>query len=374
VSKIGAGRRVPRPVAAVFPGLRRERGLQHGRGKEEVVKRLAILPALPLLLVSLASAQQAASSGSSPQPPAPAPEGTVFRSSANLVPLNITVTDGSKHFVKGLTKADFSVFEDGVEQSVQFFEASETPLDLILLIDTSSSMSDKMDVVHEAAIGFLKTMKSTDRGAIVAFADGVDIIQALTPDRTALEEGVRKTRARGATSLNNALYISLKQFGRGAQHQGDVRRQAIAVLSDGEDTSSLVSFEDVLELARKSGVSVYPIVLQSKYAASRIATQAQRRYFSGSEYSMRTLAQETGAQAFFPLQVLELKSIYASIGQELSSQYSLAYSPVNTRADGRFRRITVRVDKHPELRLRTRTGYTAAQPRPAAPVAFVPDR
>ena len=337
------------------------------------MKRLAILPALPLLLASLASAQQPASSGSTPPQPPPAPAGTVFRSSANLVPLNITVTDGSKQFVKGLTKADFAVFEDGVEQAVQFFEATETPLDLILLIDTSSSMSDKMDVVHEAAVGFLKTMKSSDRGAIVAFADGVDIIQPLTSDRTALEEGVRKTRARGATSLNNALYISLKQFGRGAQ-QAEVRRQAIAVLSDGEDTSSLVSFEDVLELARKSGVSIYPIVLQSKYAASRIATQGQRRYFSESEYSMRTLAQETGAQAFFPMQIFELKGVYGTIAEELSSQYSLAYSPANTRTDGRFRRITVRVDKHPELKLRTRTGYTATLPRSAAPVAYVPER
>ena len=113
-------------------------------------------------------------------------------------------------------------------------------------------------------------------------------------DRAALEVGVQKTKARGATSLNNALYISLKQFGRGAQHQDDVRRQAIAVLSDGEDTSSLVSFDDVLELARKSGVSIYPIVLQSRYAATRSATQGQRRYFSESEYSMRSLAQETG--------------------------------------------------------------------------------
>jgi Ca-activated chloride channel family protein len=328
---------------------------------------------LPLLLASLASAQQPPSESTS-QPPASPPQGTVFRSGANLVPLNVTVTDSSKQFVKGLTASDFTVFEDGVEQSVQFFEASQTPLDLILLIDTSSSMSDKMDVVHEAAIGFLKTMRNGDRGAVVAFADGVDIVQALTTDRAALEEGVQKTRARGATSLNNALYISLKQFGRGAQLQGDVRRQTIAVLSDGEDTSSLVSFDDVLELARKSGVSIYPIVLQSKYAATRTAAQGQRRYFSESEYSMRTLAQETGAQAFFPVQIFELKSIYASIGEELSSQYSLAYSPANTRVDGRFRRITVRVDKHPELRLRTRTGYTATLPRSAAPVALVPER
>ena len=304
------------------------------------MKRLAVLPALPLLMVTL-SAQQPRSSAAPPQTPAgpvqTAPAGgapdaqsdgtMVFRSGTNLVPLSVTVTDTTKQFVKGLSAADFSVFEDGVEQSVQFFEATDTPLDLIVLIDTSSSMSDKMDVVHEAATGFLKTMKGNDRGAVVAFADTVDIVQPLTSDKLALEQGILRTRARGATSLHNALYIALKQFGRAAQAaEADVRRQAIAVLSDGEDTSSLVSFDDVMELARKSGVSIYPIVLQSKYAGNRMATQGQRRYFSESEYSMRTLAQETGAQAFFPIQIYELKGIYASIAQELSSQYSLAYA------------------------------------------------
>ena len=220
-------------------------------------------------------------------------------------------------------------------------------------------MSDKMNVVHEAAVGFVKTLRPSDRGAIVAFADGVDVVQQLTGDRAALERAIRSTTARGATSLNNALYISLKQFGRGAGQEARIRRQAIAVLSDGEDTSSLVSFDDVLALARKTGVSIYPINLQSKYASSRQAASGQRRFFSGSEYSMRSLAQETGAQAFFPMQVYELKDVYATIAEELSSQYSLAYAPVNSRADGRFRRIVVRVTSRPELRLRTRTGYTA---------------
>ena len=347
------------------------------------MKRFVILPALPLgiisacALVSVLAAQQPASSTGSLQQPAVATSGAerpaIFRSGANLVPLNVTVTDTTKQFVKGLTAGDFAVFEDGVEQSVQFFEATETPLDLIVLIDTSSSMSDKMDVVHEAATGFLKTMRANDRGAIVAFADTVDVIQPLTADRAALEQGLRRTRARGATSLHNALYIALKQFGRAAQSEGDVRRQAIAVLSDGEDTSSLVSFDDVLELARKSGVSIYPIVLQSKYAATRIVAQGQRRFYSEAEYSMRTLAQETGAQAFFPVQVVELKNIYGSIAQELSNQYSIAYAPANVRADGRFRRIEVRVSARPELRLRTRTGYTAALSR-ATPVAYAPER
>ena len=231
-----------------------------------------------------------------------------------------------------------------------------------------------MDVVHEAAIGFLKTMKKGDRGAVVAFADSVDIVQPLTRDRRLLEAGIRRTAARGATSLHNAIYIALKQFGRAAQQDGDVRRQAIAVLSDGEDTSSLVSFDDVMELARKSGVSIYPIVLQSRSASSRVVNEGQRRFYSEAEYSMRTLAQETGAQAYFPVQVIELKGIYAAIAQELSSQYSLAYSPNNGRADGRFHKILVRVSTRPDLKLRTRTGYTAEQPRAVTSAFHPPER
>ncbi len=320
------------------------------------MKRAPVFPVLLLALGTAVAGQQQPPSENAPQ---------VFRSATNLVPLNVTVTDINKHFVKGLTAADFAVFEDGVAQAVQFFEASDTPLDLIMLVDTSSSMSDKMDVVHEAAVGFLKTLKDGDRGAVVAFADGVDIVQPLTTDKEALSQAVRRTVARGATSLHNALYISLKQFGRAARQEGDVRRQAIAVLSDGEDTSSLISFEDVLEVARKSGVSIYPIALQSKYASSRMATLGQRRFYSEAEYGMRLLAQETGGQAFFPAQIFELKGIYGAIAQELSAQYSLAYSPTNNRPDGRFRKIQVRLATRPELKLRTRSGYTATMGRAA---------
>lgn len=312
------------------------------------MKRLTICTALATTLAAPAVAQQP-----------DAPQATVFRSGTNVVALNVTVTDPKKQLVTGLKLDDFAVFEDGVQQQVRFFEAREVPVDLILLIDTSSSMRDKMSVVHEAAVGFLKTMKPTDRAAVVAFNDGVEVLQALTADSQALEQAVRGTTAKGSTSLHNALYIALKQFGRAAKSDADVRRQAITVLSDGEDTSSLISFDDVVAAARKSGVSIYPIALQSKHSAARLAATGQHRYFSTAEYAMKTLAQETGAQAFFPLQITELKGVYAAIAQELASQYSIAYSPANTRSDGRYRRIVVRVTSRPELQLRTRTGYTA---------------
>jgi Ca-activated chloride channel homolog len=288
--------------------------------------------------------------------PADQPQGNVFRSGASLVALNVTVTDG-KRLVPNLTVDDFAVYEDGVLQRVQFFESKEVPIDLILLIDTSASMSDKIDVVHEAAVGFLKTLRDNDRGAVVTFGDNVNIAQALTEDRALLEHAVRGSQAQGSTALNNALYVAMKQFARGAQQDGQVRRQAIAVLSDGEDTSSVLPFDDVLAMARKSGINIYTICLQNKYSVAR--AESGRKYFSESDYSMKTLAQETGALSYFPQSVQELKGIYAGISDELSNQYSIGYSPTNWHPDGRFRRIVVRVNAHPELRPRARMGYTA---------------
>ncbi len=324
------------------------------------MKGLAFVAALVVAAVAAAAAQQTHVEPA--QQPAP------FRSGASLVSLNVTVADGSKRAVSGLHAGDFAVYEDGVQQRVQFFESGGVPIDLILLIDASSSMRGKMAVVHEAALGFLKTLRDGDRAAIVSFSDTVNVSQPLTTDRPALTAAVGATRADGATSLHNALYVSLKEFGRSAQHSSDVRRQAIVVLSDGEDTSSLVSFDDVLALARRSGVSIYPIRLQSQFASIRANLDANGKYFSESAYSMKTLAQETGGQAYFPAMIGELKNVYAGIAQELSTQYSIGYTPTNARRDGRFRRIVVRLPALPDLKPRARAGYTAEADRTTAVV------
>lgn len=319
------------------------------------MKRLALGSVIVVALAVSLRAQN-------PAPSQPPQSGTVFRSGASLVALNVTVSDG-KRLVPGLAQTDFSVYEDGVLQHLQFFESHEVPIDLILLIDTSASMADKMEVVHDAAIGFLKTLRDADRGAVVTFGDNVNITQALTSDRGALEQSVRKAQPHGSTALNNALYVAMKQFARAAQQAGEIRRQAIAVLSDGEDTSSVIGFDDVLAMARKSGINIYTICLQNRYSVAR--AESGRKYFSESDFAMKTLAQETGALSFFPQTVQELKGIYASISDELSNQYSIGYSPSNWRADGRFRRIVVKINAHPEFQSRARQGYTAEGARTA---------
>jgi Ca-activated chloride channel family protein len=322
---------------------------------EGALKHFAILPAALLVLAVLTRAQEPVP----PLPPLQKQAPRVFRTSASMVALNVTVTDGQK-LVTGLGPQDFAIYEDGVPQQVRFFESSSVPMDVILLLDVSSSMRDKMPVVHEAAKSFMKVLRTGDRGAVVAFSEQVRILQDLTADPEAIQAAINSTAASGATALHNAIYVALKQFGHTAQSAGEVRRQAIAVLSDGEDTSSLVTFDDVVALARKSGVNIYTIALQSEMARRQ---KADRAYFSGADYAMKTLAKETGAKSFFPLNIHELKNVYQAISAELEAQYSIAYSPTNSRLDGRFRRIVVRVTSNPALQPRARTGYTAAGAR-----------
>lgn len=310
--------------------------------------RLAVLTGL----LCLGSAPAAPAQTSQPE------QAPVFRSGASLVSLHVTVLDESKRFVTGLGAQDFAVYEDGVQQDVQFFESSAVPIDLIILLDTSSSMRHRMGLVHEAALGFARTLREGDRAAVVGFSDRVQVLAPLTGDRQAVESAIRSTAAGGGTALHNALYVALKQFGQRASGGGDIRRQALAVLSDGADTASLIGFDDVLDVARTSGVSIYPIALSSEFQLERSASGAP--IFSQSQYAMRTLAQETGAQAFFPESERELGGVYQAIAAELSSQYSIGYAPRNPRTDGRFRRIVVRVTSRPELRPRARTGYVAA--------------
>jgi Ca-activated chloride channel homolog len=306
-----------------------------------------------------------ASSATVPVPPAPAPEttspSTVFRSSVDLVALNVVVTDGQQKFVTGLRPENFAVFEDGIQQDVSYFAATAVPLDLALLLDTSASMTDKIATVQQAASGFASTLRPEDRAMVVDIKDATRILQPLTSQLPAVLTAIRTTTPRGGTGLYNGLYLTLKELVKERRGNEDVRRQAIVVFSDGDDTASLVSFDDVMDVAKQAGIAIYTITLRSRFAVLQAGSNS-RRYFSQSEYSMKALAQETGARAFFPLEITELAGVYGSIGEELASQYALGYTPKNARRDGAFRRVVVRIADRPGVQVRTRTGYTAPRP------------
>jgi Ca-activated chloride channel family protein len=277
--------------------------------------------------------------------------------------LSVTVTDSRQRYVTGLSGADFSVYEDGMVQELDFFAAEPVPLDLAILLDTSASMSSNMAVVQEAAVGFARTLRAGDRGTVVAFNDTVQVLQPLTGDLEHLEAAIRRTAAGGMTALYTGVYVALKELGRQSLKTGEVRRQAIVVLSDGEDTGSLVTSDDVLELVRRSGIAIYTISFRSGAVALQGHTSSW--FVSRSDYLIRTLAQETGGRAFFPVDIRELAPVYSVIAEELGNQYTLGYVSKNPKLDGAFRRIAVRLPSQPGARPRSRLGYLA--PRGSRP-------
>lgn len=284
--------------------------------------------------------------------------GTTFRSSVDIVALNVVVTDAEQRFVSGLNSADFAVFEDGVQQDVSFFGASNVPLDLAILLDTSASMTGKMQLVQQAAIGFLSTLRPGDRALVVDIKDATKIMFPIGEDIDAAKRAILATAPRGGTALYNGTYLTLKEMAKERRGNSEVRRQAIVVLSDGDDTASLVSYDDLMELAKQSGISIYTITMRSKYLVTQAASRGHS-YFSASEFGMKALAQETGARAFFTTDVAELPAVYSTIAQELATQYAIGYSSKNPRLDGSYRRVIVRIADKPGVRTRTRAGYMA---------------
>jgi Ca-activated chloride channel family protein len=272
-----------------------------------------------------------------------------FRGGVELVSLNVTVTDAAGKYVTDLTEPDFEVYEDGARQALTFFSRTQQPISLALLLDTSASMEERMGIAQEAAIGFARQLHKDDQAEVIDFDSQVRVLSPFTNDASALEKAIRTTTANGSTSLYNALYIALKELKKTrVSTSSDIRRQAIVLLSDGDDTSSLIEFDQVLDLAKRSETVIYSIGLRQGEIA--------RREFKEAEFVLKQLSTETGGRAYFPTDARELAKIYQSIWDELSSQYALAYSSSNPKRDGAWRRIQVRALK-PGLTARTKQGY-----------------
>ena len=273
-----------------------------------------------------------------------------FRAGVDVVSLNVTVTDAENRFVADLNQENFQIFEDGILQEITFFNRSRLPIALSLLIDTSASMDKRMRTAQEAAIGFSRSLGPDDLAEIIDFDGRVEIRQDFTNDLEQLGDAIRQTSAGGSTSLYNALYVALKGLSKAPLRASEVRRQAIVVLSDGEDTSSLITFDEVLELAKRSETGIYTIGLQED--------DDERSGFREADFVLRQLARETGGRAFFPEDVNDLPAIYRQISDELSNQYSVGYISGNPLRNGQWRRTIVRVDQE-RTTARTKQGYYA---------------
>ena len=278
----------------------------------------------------------------------------VFKADVELVNVTVTITDGQSRFVTNLGERDFQVFEDGKPQDLTLFNHQRLPLSLSLLLDTSQSMNLKLAEAQAAAVRFVRTLGPQDEAQVIQFDHRARIVQDFTTDQQRLEAAIQATRAAGSTALYNAVYIALKDL-KARRRLEELRRMAIVVLSDGDDTASLVSDDQVLDLARTSGIAVYGISLRPPTASTAVLQKdvGLPRYF------FRALTRDTGGQAHFLSGLRQLGGVYDQVAEELRSQYSLGYFSSNGMRDGRWRNIQVRLPQQPQFQVRHRTGYYA---------------
>jgi VWFA-related protein len=277
----------------------------------------------------------------------------VFQSGVDVINLNVCVMDARNRYITDLAETDFTVLEDGVQQQVSMFTKRRLDLSLVIMIDTSASMEQKLPVAREAALRLVKALGPKDVAEIIQFNERTSVLQGFTSDPVALENAINETRASGATALYTGLYVALKDLAK-EKKPGELRRYAIALLSDGQDTASRVTDEQVLDLARKNEVVIYSIRPRS----GDIPT-ADAKGLGEADYFLSVLGRDTGGQAFFPGSLAELSGVYDRIAEELRSEYSLGYVSSNASHDGGWRRIGILTPGRGGLQVRHRPGYFA---------------
>jgi Ca-activated chloride channel homolog len=255
----------------------------------------------------------------------------------NYVELYASVLDRQGRPVQGLTQKDFSVTEDGVKQEINRFErVNDQPIHAAVTIDVSASMEKSLDKARTAALEFFqKIIQPKDRAAVVTFNDHPNLTVKFTNDVPSLASGLAGLKAERGTALYDSIIFTLYYF------TGVKGQRALLLLTDGKDEGSRFTFEDAMEYARRAGVTIYAIGLGD----------------DPDKRKLEKLSSETGGRAFFLKNVEELPGIYATVEEELRSQYLIAYQSSNTTSGGNtFRSVDLKVNK-PGMEAKTIRGY-----------------
>ncbi len=271
----------------------------------------------------------------------------VIRTNTELVVLNVTVTDKAGQYVKGLKASDFKVYEDGVEvkqNMIASFSLQESPYAAVVLLDSSGSMEARFSLARSAAIRFLDGLRPEDVAAVYRFDSKVERVQEFSGGRD-LAPTAYAIRAKGMTTLNDAIVEASKTLA----DRTEVRK-AIVVLSDGMDTFSKASGDKAVETALAVGASIYAVDMSTLEVGGTSGRQ--------SALSLKGFAEKTGGRFITTPGGPELRDAFTGIADELGHQYTISYRPANTKRDGKWRTLEVKVARE-DLTVRTRKGYRA---------------
>ncbi len=273
-----------------------------------------------------------------------------FQSTVDLVTLDVHVMDRSGRQTAPLAPGDFVVLDNGAPQRISIFWPVDTmPLSVILLIDRSASMAGpKLERAVSAAAQFADTLDRDDHLEVIAFDLRAEWVHPFASDPSTVRAALATLRPGGTTSLFEALSVAVNDIARARRTRPREFRDVIVLLSDGEDTSSVVAFEDVLDLVRRSGVLVYAVALRSD----------GKDGWLGPTWPLMQLARDTGGRALGVPTLDALPALYREIASEIRHLYRIGYVPGHSRSDGAWRSVTVRV-LNTDMQARTRAGYYA---------------
>ena len=268
----------------------------------------------------------------------------------DLVLINATVTDPQNRYVTGLEGEHFQIFEDRVEQDIEYFSAEDVPLSLGIVFDVSGSMKDKLSIARDAAVAFLKTGSPEDEYFLAEFSAKPSIAQDFTTDISRLQNNLIFTEAKGMTALYDAVYLALEKVDEGSNP-----KKALLMITDGEDNRSRYTFGNVREFVKESDVQIYSIGIVNNWNSQLAMGRTGRAL-------IEELSEVTGGRSFFPNSVYELEDITTKIAVELKNQYVIGYLSTNERKDGKWRKVQVKVTPPrglPRLSVRAKQGYYA---------------
>jgi VWFA-related protein len=287
----------------------------------------------------------------------------------DLVNLYLVVRDAASRYVTGLQKDDFRIVEDGVNQTIERFAATDKPLRVAVVLDASRSMIDaeKLEKAKRAALEFLDILEDGDEGVVVQFADSVYKAQELTSDKALLAEAIEDATAGGGTALYDAIWRTARDL-----DNFDGRR-VMVLLSDGQDESesglepgSLHTLEEALDQVLRHEVMVFPIGLGRNLDEKPVRRwNPQGLSTLDSSVTLASIlerfADNTGGRAVFSTNASRLKKAFSEIAADLRNQYTLAYSSTNPNANGKWRTIRVETPGR-DVEVVTRKGYYAPKP------------
>jgi Ca-activated chloride channel family protein len=309
-----------------------------------------------------------------PTPPSEIDPESTIKINTDLVSLHVRVIDRNNRPIDNVTQNEFHVFEDGIPQPIESFSREEVPISYGLAVDTSGSLRTQLQSVIDAGKTIINSNKKGDETFLVRFisSDKIETVQDFTANKDLLMDGLDSFYIEGGqTAIIDAVYLSaehVSEYKRG--DEGDRRRRALIVITDGEDRNSFYKQEQLFARLREEDVQIFVIGFINELDKDSGFIRKSPR--DKATALINKLATETGGRAFFPESISELPQIANEIVRDLRTQYVVTYNPTNKTPDGTFRAIKVNVDQGSSSDKRialTRNGRVARRESPNAPKA-----